>query len=47
MLFVGEFYLDTFVRTGEGWRIADRYEETPWVNSEGPLDVVSARLQGG
>jgi len=47
MLFVGGFYLDTFVRTSEGWRIADRFEESTWVNSEEPLDVMVARLGNG
>jgi 3-phenylpropionate/cinnamic acid dioxygenase small subunit len=46
MLFVGGFYLDKFMRTAEGWRIADRYEQTTWVNSEEPLDAIVARLGG-
>jgi 3-phenylpropionate/cinnamic acid dioxygenase small subunit len=46
MLFVGGFYRDKFVRTAEGWRVADRYEETTWVNSEEPLDSIVARLGG-
>lgn len=44
MLFVGGFYLDKFVRTAEGWRVADRYELTTWVNSEEPLDSIVTRL---
>ena len=44
MLFVGGFYLDKFVRTAEGWRIADRFELTTWVNSEEPLDSIVTRL---
>jgi hypothetical protein len=47
MLFVGGYYLDKFVRTAEGWRIADRYEQTTWVNSEEPLDSIVARLGNG
>jgi hypothetical protein len=46
MLFVGGFYLDKFVRTAEGWRIADRFEQTTWVNSDEPLDAIVARLGG-
>jgi hypothetical protein len=47
MLFVGGFYLDKFVRTADGWRIADRFEQTTWVNSEEPLDAIVARLGNG
>jgi 3-phenylpropionate/cinnamic acid dioxygenase small subunit len=47
MLFVGGYYLDAFVRTADGWRIAERYEETAWFNSEEPLDVIAAKLAGG
>lgn len=46
MLFVGGFYLDKFVRTADGWRIEDRYEETSWVHSEVPLEVIAKQLQG-
>jgi hypothetical protein len=47
MLYVGGFYLDKFVRTAEGWRIADRFEQTTWVDSEEPLDAIVARLGNG
>ena len=47
LLYVGGFYLDRFVRTGDGWRIEDRYEETSWVDSEVPLEELVKRLQGG
>jgi hypothetical protein len=46
MLFVGGYYLDSFLRTPDGWRITDRYEETVWFNSEVPLEDVVARLEG-
>jgi 3-phenylpropionate/cinnamic acid dioxygenase small subunit len=47
MLYVGGFYLDKFVRTAGGWRIADRFEQTTWVDSEEPLDAIVARLGNG
>lgn len=30
MMFLGLFYLDTYVRTPDGWRIASRAEEHSW-----------------
>jgi hypothetical protein len=44
MLYVGGFYLDKFLRTADGWRIIDRYEETTWFDSEEPLEEIVARL---
>lgn len=46
MLYVGGFYVDRFVRTAEGWRIEERDEQTVWVDSNEPLEVMMARLQG-
>jgi hypothetical protein len=42
LLFVGGFYLDRFVRTEQGWRIEDRYEETSWMKSDIPFEVLAA-----
>jgi SnoaL-like domain len=47
LLFVGGFYLDRFVRTEQGWRIEERYEETSWMKSDIPLEVLAGRLQQG
>jgi hypothetical protein len=44
MLYVGGFYLDSFLRTEDGWRITDRYEETTWFDSAEPLEEIVARL---
>jgi hypothetical protein len=44
--FVGGYYLDRFVRTPEGWRIEDRYEEGAWVYSDEPLESIVERIQG-
>jgi hypothetical protein len=46
LFFVGGFYLDRFVRTDEGWRIENRYEETSWFKSEIPLETLARQLQG-
>jgi hypothetical protein len=44
MLYVGGFYLDQFLRTPEGWRITDRYEETTWFDSAESLEDIVERL---
>ena len=36
VFFCGLWYLDRFVRTADGWRIADRSEEKSWVHNMGP-----------
>jgi hypothetical protein len=35
IFFCGLWYLDKFVRTEEGWRIAERVEEKSWVHNMG------------
>lgn len=30
MMFLGLFYLDRYIRTGDGWRICERVEERSW-----------------
>jgi 3-phenylpropionate/cinnamic acid dioxygenase small subunit len=35
--FIGLWYRDTLVRTTEGWRIAERYEERSWTHNVPPL----------
>jgi hypothetical protein len=47
LLFVGGFYVDRFVRTGEGWRIAERFEETSWMKSDIPLEVLAQQMFPG
>jgi hypothetical protein len=36
VFFCGLWYLDRFVRTPDGWRIAERSEEKSWVHNMGP-----------
>jgi hypothetical protein len=36
VFFCGLWYLDRFVRTTDGWRIAERREEKSWVHNMGP-----------
>ncbi len=36
MFFCGLWYLDRFVRTEQGWRIAGRSEEKSWAHNMGP-----------
>ena len=36
LFFVGGFYNDELVRTPEGWRIARRFEEQAWLQSQAP-----------
>ena len=36
VFFCGLWYLDRFVRTEDGWRIAERSEEKSWVHNMGP-----------
>ena len=36
LFFCGLWYLDTFRRTEDGWRIATRSEEKSWVHNMGP-----------
>jgi len=36
VFFCGLWYLDRFVRTADGWRIAERSEEKSWVHNMGP-----------
>jgi hypothetical protein len=36
VFFCGLWYLDRFVRTADGWRIAHRREEKSWVHNMGP-----------
>jgi hypothetical protein len=45
VFFCGLWYLDRFVRTADGWRIAERSEEKSWVHNMGPAFGGSA--QGG
>lgn len=33
VFFIGLWYRDRLVRTGEGWRIAERYEEMGWTHN--------------
>ncbi|MCX7284955.1 MAG: nuclear transport factor 2 family protein [Novosphingobium sp.] len=33
VFFIGLWYRDRLVRTAEGWRIADRYEEAGWTHN--------------
>lgn len=35
MFFCGLWYLDRFVRTADGWRIAERFEEKSWIHNMG------------
>ena len=35
MFFCGLWYLDHFVRTSEGWRISERFEEKSWTHNMG------------
>lgn len=35
--FIGLWYRDKLVRTAEGWRIAERYEEMGWTHNVPPL----------
>jgi 3-phenylpropionate/cinnamic acid dioxygenase small subunit len=39
LFYVGGYYNDRLVRTGDGWRIAERFEETAW------MDGLPANLQ--
>lgn len=43
LITVGGFYVDRFVRTADGWRIAERTQETAWVQSEDSLEVWAQR----
>jgi hypothetical protein len=43
MIFVGGFYNDRFVRTADGWRIAEREGETAWMYSDDPPEVWAKR----
>lgn len=38
--FIGLWYRDTLVRTPEGWRISERYEEMAWVHNAPPMPPV-------
>jgi hypothetical protein len=33
VFFIGLWYRDRLVRTAEGWRIAERYEEVSWMHN--------------
>jgi hypothetical protein len=35
VFFCGLWYVDTFVRTGDGWRIAERFEVKSWTHNMG------------
>lgn len=35
IFFCGLWYLDRFVRTADGWRIAERFEEKSWTHNMG------------
>jgi len=35
VFFCGLWYLDQFVRTGDGWRIRERFEEKSWTHNMG------------
>jgi 3-phenylpropionate/cinnamic acid dioxygenase small subunit len=39
MFFVGGYYNDRLVRTPDGWRIAERFEETAWMDGQLPTDL--------
>lgn len=38
--FIGLWYRDRLVRTPDGWRIRDRYEEMAWVHNAPPMPPV-------
>lgn len=38
--FIGLWYRDRFVRTADGWRIAERHEEMAWVHNAPPMPPV-------
>lgn len=40
--FIGLWYRDTLVRTAQGWRISERYEEMAWVHNAPPMPPVPA-----
>ena len=39
MFYVGGYYNDRLVRTADGWRIADRFEETAWMDGALPTNL--------
>jgi 3-phenylpropionate/cinnamic acid dioxygenase small subunit len=39
MFYVGGYYNDRLVRTPDGWRIADRFEETAWMDGALPTNL--------
>jgi hypothetical protein len=43
MIFVGGYYNDRFVRTPDGWRIAEREGETAWMYSDDSPEVWAER----
>jgi hypothetical protein len=45
LITVGGFYVDRFVRTPDGWRIAERVQETAWVQSEDSMEVWAERTR--
>lgn len=40
VFFLGLWYRDRLVRTAEGWRIAERYEEMGWAHNVPPMPPV-------
>ena len=39
MFYVGGYYNDRLVRTADGWRITDRFEETAWMDGRPPANL--------
>ena len=38
--FIGLWYRDRLVRTAQGWRIAERYEEMGWIKDAPPMEPI-------
>jgi 3-phenylpropionate/cinnamic acid dioxygenase small subunit len=39
LFYVGGYYQDRLLRTADGWRIADRFEETAWMDGTLPTNL--------
>lgn len=42
VFFIGLWYRDRLVRTADGWRIAERYEEMAYAHNTPPMEAVPA-----
>ena len=40
VFFIGLWYRDQLVRTADGWRIAERYEEMSWAHNVPPMPPI-------